>query len=210
MSYARPYRRAGNRVLSGLGATPVMTPMPASGDHQPPIWPLVVGNNGGFMDVRSSPAQGACGVGTYPCKHPGVDVNGSQGTPVKAPENGVIVAVADGNSAPFGGYGPWLIVIKGDDSGKFHLLGHLDPSTADMGPINARVTAGQVIGTTSSANHTHWEVRSRVYPNFAGGETNATNNSDPVAWLSSSSTAFIALLLLGGAALLATLMWRNA
>lgn len=208
MSYARSYQRAGLRTLSGLGATDVSTPFPAPGSNQPPIWPLVVGNNGAYLAVRSSSAQGACGTHGYPCQHPGTDVNGAQGTLVHAPESGTIIGAGDGNSAPFVGYGPWYAVVQGD-GGKFHLLGHLDPSTAGMGLVGTRVTAGQVVGTTSSANHTHWEVRSKAVPDFAAGETNFTNNVDPVDWLSRSSSPFIALLLLGGAALFAALLWRN-
>ncbi len=200
------YQRAA--LCTGMGSVDVSTPIPVVGTPQPPIWPLRVGNNGSFLAVRSSPAQGACGVGTYPCRHPGTDVVGNQGTPVVAPEDGVVVAQGDGNSAPFGGYGPWIIVIQGV-SGKFHLLGHLDPSTAGLATIGTQVTAGQKIGTTSSANHTHWEVRSKAVPDFAHGETNFTNNSDPLEWLGAQASPLFAVLLLGGAALLAYLMWRN-
>lgn len=200
MSYARPY--------GALGTTEIPLPKPMLGQRQPPIWPLVVGNNGSFMAVRSSPAQGACGVSGYPCKHPGVDVNGAYGTPVVAPEGGTVVQIANGASSPFGGYGPWLIVLKGD-SGKYHLLGHLSPTTSGMAPVGMRVEAGQQVGTTSSANHTHWEVRKKAVPDFAHGESNATNNEDPIAWLSSQVSGVLAMVLLGGAGLLAYLMWRN-
>jgi murein DD-endopeptidase MepM/ murein hydrolase activator NlpD len=173
--------------LWGLGAIDIDTPQPVSGKPQPPIWPLKQGNHGGYLEVRRSPADGACGVGSYPCVHPGLDVAGAQGAAVHAPEDGVIVNAADGASSPFGGYGPWVIVIQGDD-GKFHLLGHLDPATRSMGQVGQRVTAGDVVGTVSSANHTHWEVRSRAFPRFSDGESNATNNSDPVAWLRAASS----------------------
>jgi len=174
-------------ALWGLGSTPIDVPEPKPGKPQPPIWPLRQGAHGGYLEVRNSPADGACGVGTYPCVHPGLDVAGDQGTSVRAPEGGVIVNAADGTSSPFGGYGPWVIVIQGDD-GKFHLLGHLDPATKSMGVVGQRVIAGDVVGTVSSANHTHWEVRSRAFPNFKAGESNATNNSDPVAWLRAASS----------------------
>lgn len=183
-------------------ATAIALPPPVMGARQPPIYPLIVGNNGGYLAVRASPAQGSCGVSGYPCKHPGVDVNGKRGTIVRSPTNGVIVAIFNGASAPFSGYGPWGVVIRGDEDGLFHLLGHLDASTSSMGTINKRVRAGDAVGTVSSANHTHWEVRTRVSPNWSAGESNATNNRDPLAWLSGGGKLGTFLLLGGAAALL--------
>lgn len=177
MTYER--RMLGRSVL---GSTPVDTAVPEPGSPQPPIYPLEVGDHGAWLEVRASPADGACGVHGYPCKHPGVDVAGGAGTPVNAPESGTIVMIGDGNSAPFVGYGPWYIVIQGE-SGVFHLLGHLEPASSSMGPMGGVVSAGDQVGTTSSANHTHWEVRSKVSPDFSSGEDNFTNNSDPIAWL---------------------------
>lgn len=173
----------------------IRTPAPVRGQPQPPIYPLIVGNNGAYLAVRSSPAQGACGVSSYPCKHPGVDVNAPQGTVVRAPESGQIVAVANGASPPFTGYGPWLVVIYGDTSKRFHLLAHLDPATASMGTVGARVVAGDPVGTVSSARHTHWELRQKLTPG-AGG-TNFTNNTDPVAWLAGAGSSLGTLLVLG-------------
>src|SRR5215470_7772971 len=155
--------------ISTLGATPVATDAPVHGQPQPPIWPLIIGSHGGWLEVRSSPADGACGVSGYPCRHPGVDVAGTAGTPVVAPESGTVVVAGDGASAPYVGYGPWFAVIQGD-SGKFHLLGHLEPAAAGMAPVGQAVAAGQVVGTTSAANHTHWEVRAKAAPDYASGE----------------------------------------
>lgn len=171
-----------------------------------PIFPLIVGRNGAFAHVRSSSAQGSCGTKGYPCKHPGTDVVGRAGTRVVAPESGTVVAAADGSSSPFGGYGPWLIVIKGD-SGKYHLLAHLDPSTANMAPLGARVSAGGIVGSVSAANHVHWEVRDKMVPNFSAGEDNFTNNVDPTTWLSSTSIVIPALIAIGAGALFWA--WRN-
>jgi murein DD-endopeptidase MepM/ murein hydrolase activator NlpD len=189
-----------------LGATAVDTSAPVAGRPQPPIYPLIVGNNGAYKAVRSSSAQGSCGVHGYPCQHPGVDVNGAMGTEVHAPESGVIVAVANGAVAPFSGYGPWLVVIRGD-SGKYHLLGHLDPASASWGPVNTRVTAGDVIGRTSNANHTHWEVRTRLTP--PAGQTNFDNNMDPVAWLSLTSVPWGTIAVLGSGLVLLALIARR-
>lgn len=202
MAYTRYIRR-------GLGATPVSTDAPEPGRPQPPIYPLQVGAHGGWLEIRASPSDGSCGVHGYPCKHPGVDVAGAAGTPVVAPESGTVVAVGDGNSAPFVGYGPWFLIIQGDDSGKFHFLGHLDPVSASLAPANASVTAGQQIGVTSSANHTHWEVRSKMVPDFASGEDNFSNNSDPIGWLTIATLGIGAVLLVGGAALLLYLIWKR-
>jgi murein DD-endopeptidase MepM/ murein hydrolase activator NlpD len=194
----------------GLGSTDIDVGAPEYGRPQPPIWPLKQGSHGGYLEVRRSPADGACGVGSYPCVHPGLDVAGAQGTPVRAPESGTVVNVADGTSSPFGGYGPWVVVIQGA-SGKFHLLGHLEPATASMAEVGQEVTAGDVVGTVSGANHTHWEVRSRAFPDFAGGESNATNNSDPVLWLRLARVGITGKVLLIGATavLLALIIQRS-
>ncbi len=181
---------------------------PDLGRPQPPISPLAIGSHGGWLEDRVNPADGACGVSGYPCRHPGVDVAGAAGTPVVAPENGVVVAVADGVSAPFGGYGPWLVVLQGD-SGKFHLLGHLDPYDAGMAPVGARFFAGQQVGTTSSANHTHWEVRRSPVPDYASGEDNFSNNVDPLSWLALAQIGAGTILVVGGSALLLWLLYRK-
>lgn len=188
-----------------LGATPIDTDPPESGRPQPPIYPLQIGAHGGWLEVRSSPADGACGVHGYPCRHPGVDVAGGAGTAVVAPESGAVVAVGDGASAPYVGYGPWFVIIQGSDSGKFHFLGHLEPATAGMALVGQVVTAGDQVGVTSSANHTHWEVRDKQVPDFAAGEDNFTNNSDPLGWLASAQMGILGPVLIAGASVL--LLW---
>lgn len=160
-----------------------------------PIIPFVIGNNGAWKFLRTSSKQGSCGVHGYPCYHPGVDVYGKAGTPVRAPESGQVVIAADGSAAPFVGYGPWLVMIKGA-SGRYHLLSHLAPGTASMAPAGVTVSEGQVIGTTSSANHTHWEVREKPTP--GSGKTNLDNNVDPIAWMKAGSVIVLALAAFGG------------
>jgi murein DD-endopeptidase MepM/ murein hydrolase activator NlpD len=192
-----------------LGATEVDTPAPEIGRPQPPIYPLSIGTHGGWLEVRASPSDGSCGVGGYPCQHPGVDVAGAAGTPVVAPESGTVVMAGDGASAPFAGYGPWFVILQGQDSGKFHFLGHLEPMTAVMGAIGAQFLAGQQIGTTSSANHTHWEVRDKPVPDFAAGETNFSNNTDPLAWLRTAAIGLGAVLIIGGAVVFFMLLQRR-
>lgn len=145
-----------------------------------PIMPIRVGRTGWYKSERKTPSDGACGVHPHPCLHPGVDLGGAQGTKVRAPEAGTIVKATPG-TAPFGGYGPWVVMLLGK-SGIYHLLAHLDTATANLGAQGMQVVEGQVIGTTSSANHTHWETRRKMVPNFAAGETNYDNNIDPTVW----------------------------
>ncbi len=198
-----------NAARVARGARGALGDVTEAGKPQPPISPLIVGGHGGYQELRSTPADGSCGIGTYPCRHPGLDVYGPQGTPVVAPESGQIVALADGSGAPFMGYGPWLAVIQGD-GGKFHLLGHLDPNTSDQSVVGQRVTAGDQIGTTSSANHTHWEVRDRITP--AAGGDNFTNGMNPQTWLTLAqvvSSSLGKVLVVGSAATLIYLLWRR-
>lgn len=192
-------------------ATAVSTPIPVPGSPQPPVYPLIVGNNGGFMAVRASSAQGSCGASGYPCKHPGVDVNVAPGRAIASPVSGVIVQVADGSSAPFSGYGPYLAIIHGDDDGLYHLVAHMAREGASLVYPGRRVVAGDKIGIGSGYNHVHWELRKRAVPLFSAGESNATNNLDPIAWLSSSRTIskLAPVILLGTAAVLFYLLTED-
>lgn len=178
---ARQYRRA--RGLMGLGSGIEIADTSMVGP-QPPILPLSVATTGDYKAVRNTPADGACGVHGYPCMHPGVDVGGYQGTVVNAPEDATLVLTADGSQPPWRGYGPYLALFLGK-SGYYHLLAHLEPGSV-IPSVGDAVTAGQPIGATSSANHTHWEVRKKPTPDYANNETNFDNNIDPVNdWLPS-------------------------
>jgi murein DD-endopeptidase MepM/ murein hydrolase activator NlpD len=168
----------------------------------------MVGDHGAWLETRATPADGSCGVHAYPCRHPGVDVAGTAGTPVVAPESGVVVTTGDGNSSPYAGYGPWFVIIEGD-SGKFHLLGHLEPAASSLAPSGMQVLAGQQVGVTSTANHTHWEVRDKAVPDFASGEDNFTNNSDPLAWLTLAAIGAGTLLVVGATGLFLWLLLRR-
>ena len=183
VAYGHAKARAGTRAptLYALGSGVEIADVFMTGP-QPPILPLVVARTGDYKAVRSSPSDGACGVHGYPCQHPGVDVGGAQGTVVHAPEDGTIVMLADGSAPPWEGYGPYLVVLKGA-SGFYHLLAHLQPGSV-IGGVGSAFKAGDPIATTSSANHTHWEVRKKVTPDYAKNETNFDNNIDPVNdWL---------------------------
>lgn len=154
-----------------LGADPQPT-----GRVRPPILPVKVTPHGAWRYARTSPSDGSCGVHAYPCFHPGVDLAGAAGTKVYAPEDGVVVAVGNGASKPWTGYGPWIVVIKGA-SGVYHLLAHLSPAQAALALVGARVSSGQLVGVTSSANHVHWEIR------LVATSSAWANKVDPFVWL---------------------------
>lgn len=211
MSYvSRPLRR--RFVSLGATAQDLLGPdQPDPGSPRSPVEPLKVGAHGGYLEVRSSPADGSCGVGSYPCKHPGLDVAADNGSPVFAPENGVIIQTADGNSSPWGGYGPWIVLIQGD-GGKYHLLAHLDPNTASLGPVGTRVQAGDQVGTIGPFYHTHWEVRDVPVPDYAHGQTGFDIITDPQIWLAQAKLLGTTggLLLIGGAAaLLGVILYKR-
>lgn len=143
--------------------------------------------------------------------HLGVDLTGSPGQAVLAPESGVVTDVlgsadperADNTklpgtstsakrgfpriAAPWDGYGPGIVVVRGDD-GKFHLMAHLATQTVAEGD---RVAEGQRIGTMAthvgaSGSHVHWEVRGHAVDTFQG---RAADVVDPGRWVAGSSGA---------------------
>lgn len=199
----------------GLGLGDVFdvgTPEP--GRPQTPIFPFRFNTGGGgFGQVRNSAGDGGCPNQKYPCTHPGIDVAGGPGTVVVAPEDGVVVQAADGTSSPFGGYGPWVILIAGK-SGRYHLLAHLAPENRFDAPIGKPVRAGDRVGTVFF-DHTHWEVRKKPIPDFAHGDTNMANNENPQTWLTLARVGLggvgvQGLLLVGGAAaLLGVILYRR-
>lgn len=140
-----------------------------------PTGPYSLHRTGCYGCVRSSADDGSCGVHGYPCTHYGLDLFATS-PDVFAPEAGVIVRVSDGQSAPFVGYNPGVILMQGA-SGYYHLLGHLNYSTIAVSP-GQPVVEGQPLGQFSTAvGHTHWEVR--IQPT---GSSN-TNTIDPNDWL---------------------------
>lgn len=125
--------------------------------------------------------------------HAGVDVAGPPGTPVLAPEGGIVEAVGSlPMRAPWTGYAP-AVLIRGD-SGRWHLLAHLSgnasggPASTPLVTVGQRVELRQVIGYTGHERHTHWEVRTRPHARPARGESTMTITLDPGAWLRGEDT----------------------
>lgn len=134
-----------------------------------------VGRTGCYGCVRWTGADGACGVAGYPCTHWGVDLFGVA-RDVYAPEGGTVVAIGDGSSAPWVGYGPGVVVVEGD-SGKFLLMGHLEYATIGVAK-GQRVREGQPLARFDrSIAHTHFEVR------HALTGPSPTNTMDPAQWI---------------------------
>ncbi len=86
--------------------------------------------------------------------HNGVDINGTTGTPIRAPADGVVLIAGD-----VSGYGNCTVIDHG--SGLGTLYGHQSEFAVKVGDI---VKRGQVIGYVGSTGHStgphlHWEVR---------------------------------------------------
>jgi murein DD-endopeptidase MepM/ murein hydrolase activator NlpD len=125
--------------------------------------------------------------------HAGVDVAGVAGTPVLAPEAGVVEEVGTlPMRPPWTGYAP-AVLMRGD-SGRYHLLAHLSgnesggAASAPLVHAGDRVTLRQVLGYTGHERHTHWEVRTRAHARALRGETTMTITLDPGAWLRGEDT----------------------
>lgn len=102
--------------------------------------------------------------------HPGVDLRASTGTPIVAPENGLVTVSAYG---PTGGH---QVLIQGD-SGTLHKLFHNSKRLVSRGQ---RVSEGQTValaGNTgfSEAPHCHW------------GTFRGTQDYNPMSWLAAQN-----------------------
>ena len=149
-----------------------------------PTGPYKTGRTGCFGCVRKTSADGGCGVHGYPCVHRGLDMF-AESPDIFAPEIGLVVAVSDGKSAPFVGFGPGVILIKGI-SGYYHLLSHLNPRTITVRP-NYPVLEGMKLAQFDPEHgHTHYEVRKR-----ATGPSE-TNNVNPLWWLTTQQRMLVA------------------
>lgn len=135
------------------------------------------------------------------------DLSGSADrTPVYAPEDGVVVETATGESSPWTGFQPGLVLIKGV-SGVFHVLGHMDYPTIAV-RAGQQVRMGQPVGVMG-ISHVHWEIRKARTPNWGAYPTywqaHGPNSVNPAEWLAAvnaqASPAGIALGLLAFSAI---------
>lgn len=156
-----------------------------------PQWPVAafeLRRTSCYGCVRNSPSDGACGVSGYPCVHYGMDLFGGADRTVVAPESGTVVAVADGKSAPFSGYGPGVVLILGT-SGRYLLLAHLAYSSITVRKGD-QIAEGEPIALfDAGAGHVHFEVRKQ-----ATGPSK-TNTIDPRDWVRGFS--LISIIALG-------------
>lgn len=127
--------------------------------------------------------------------HAGIDVAGAPGTPVVAPEAGLVEQVGTlPMRPPWTGYAP-AVLIHGD-SGRWHLLAHLSgnatggPATAPAVAVGQRVELGQVVGYTGAERHTHWEVRTRPHARHSAGEPTWIITIDPAGWLAGEDVPY--------------------
>ncbi len=151
-----------------------------------PTGPFTLRRTGCYGCVRRSSSDGACGVTGYPCVHYGMDLFASS-REVVAPERGRVVAVADGSSAPWTGYGPGVIVIAGA-SGVFHLMGHLQWSSIRVRVGDELVEGQRLADFDPEIAHTHYEVRRQLTG------PSKTNTIDPEAWLRGISVFGLVLI----------------
>lgn len=145
-----------------------------------PRWPVEIPRatpHGKFGYVRTE-GHGSCGARGYPCTHTGLDLAGSEGTEVYAPEDSTVALVSSGVLPPWSGYRPGhLIVLRGKRTGTWHVLAHLMPGSivspmqdgtfwdwattplwkSDDQPRELR--EGDRVGVMGEARHVHWETR---------------------------------------------------
>jgi murein DD-endopeptidase MepM/ murein hydrolase activator NlpD len=120
-------------------------------DYTPSVWPLIsteVGWISSNLGYRKDPITGKR---TY---HNGLDISASEGTPIIAPANGVIVEVSSSRT---------LGNTLGIDhmNGYTTIYGHLKAFNVKVGD---RIVRGQIIGYVgntgrSTGTHLHYEVR---------------------------------------------------
>lgn len=141
-----------------------------------PTAPFAPRRTGCYGCKRNSLSDGACGVKGYPCTHWGMDLFAVGIRDVWAPEAGNIVAVSDGSSPPFVGFGPGVVLMKGA-SGIYHLLSHLQAGTTLVRVGQEVVEGAPIAKFDPGMAHCHWEVRK------APTGPSETNTINPEAWL---------------------------
>lgn len=111
--------------------------------------------------------------------HAGVDLGARPGTPVMAPEAGVVSEVITRDVPPWRGYAPCVLLAGA--SGVWHLLAHLGPTIAVL--QGDAVALGDALGAVGALRHVHWEVRTRDRARYGRGERPSDITIDPRAWL---------------------------
>lgn len=126
--------------------------------------------------------------------HAGVDLSAPRGTPVLAPEGGVVEDVELDQRRPWRGYAP-VVLLRGD-SGVWHVLSHLDGAelaarvAAGELAVGQRVELGAELGRIGSERHVHWEVRLAPQPRWWTDPLSLQRRAqlivelsvDPLAW----------------------------
>lgn len=160
-----------------------------------PTAPYTTRRTGCYGCKRLSPSDGGCGVHGYPCTHWGVDTFTIGGIrDVWAPEDGVVMAVADGSSPPWSGYGPGVVLMKGV-SGVYHMMSHLDYSTIRVRNGQSLSEGAPIAKFDAAYAHCHYEVRRNP---TGPSETNTIN---PEEWLRSQGGGLGKLILIGASLL---------
>lgn len=175
--------------IPGSSSDSVSTPKPTTPAPTTPVTPkpttpapTTPSTNGWSLPLANSVVTQSYGnprPGYSLGYHTGIDLMGSQGTPVKAVSTGTVVFSGYGYADSGGSYGHHIVLRLAD--GKYALYAHLAGSTVQTGQS---VTAGQMIGYVgstgnSSGPHLHFEIRLNP-KDFNGG-----NFLNPVTYLRS-------------------------
>lgn len=124
-------------------------------------------------------------------KHAAIDITAQLGDPVYAPESGRVYKVVgpeltEKRGTYYNGYGPKVVVLKGD-SGVWHWLCHLGTASVHS---NEDVKVGEQIGTIGkrgrSKPHVHWETRRRLHAKYSRVKPTEYPwhiTIDPLSWL---------------------------
>ena len=153
-----------------------------------PTGPFSTHRTGCYGCMRVTSRDGSCGVHGYPCLHYGMDLFADDSL-VVAPDAGRVVAVSDGSRAPWSGYGPGVVAIKGQ-SGRYLVLAHLARSSIKV-EVGQLVQEGQPLARyDAGAGHTHFEVRRELTG------PSSSNTVDPTDWIEGRSR-IVSIALLG-------------